>query len=57
MREAFELCAHRPNSHSLNWIDSRIPSAWRSSAGTETYNWILEEGESPFPIGIQRGPD
>ena len=57
MREAFELCAHRPNSHSLNWIDSGTPSAWRSSAGTETYNWILEEGESPFPIGIQRGPD
>jgi alpha-galactosidase len=57
MREAFELCAHRPNSQPLNWIDSRTPSAWRSSAGTETYNWILEEGESPFPIGIQRGPD
>ena len=57
MREAFELCVHKPSSQPMNWTDSRTPSAWRSSARTETYNWILEEGESPFPIGIQRGPD
>jgi alpha-galactosidase len=57
MREAFERYVHRPESEPLNWVDSRTPSAWRSSTGTEAYNWILEEGESPFPIGIQRGPD
>jgi alpha-galactosidase len=56
IRQAFELCVHKPASEPLNWVDSRTPSAWRSSSGTETYNWILEEGESPFPIGIQRGP-
>jgi hypothetical protein len=28
-----------------------------SSGVTQNYEWILEEGESPFPIGIQRGPD
>ena len=57
MREAFELCVHKPDSQPLNWMDGRTPSAWRSSTGPETYNWILEEGESPFPIGIPRGPD
>jgi alpha-galactosidase len=61
VRAAFELYAHKPGSEPVNWpvdwIDSRTPSAWSSpSAGTETYNWILEEGETPFPIGIPRGP-
>ncbi len=56
IRQAFELCVRKPNSQPVNWMDGRTPSAWRSSAGTKTYNWILEEGESPFPIGIQRGP-
>jgi alpha-galactosidase len=57
LREAFEYYAQKPKSEPLDWIDSRTPSAWRSSTGTEAYNWILDEGESPFPIGIQRGPD
>lgn len=58
IREAFDLCVHRPDSQPMNWFDSHTPSAWRSTAGPETYkyNWILEEGESPFPIGIFRGP-
>jgi alpha-galactosidase len=56
MREAFETCVHRPSSEPLDWMESRTPHAWRSSVRPETYNWILEEGESPFPIGIQRGP-
>jgi alpha-galactosidase len=57
LREAFERCVHRPSSEPLDWIESRTPHDWRSSVGPDTYNWILEEGESPFPIGIQRGPD
>jgi alpha-galactosidase len=57
LREAFEQCVHKPNSEPLDWIDTRTASAWRSSARTEAYHWILEEGESPFPIGIQRGPE
>jgi alpha-galactosidase len=64
MRAAFELYAHKPGSEPMNspvnwpldWLDSRTPSAWSSAAGTETYNWILEGGETPFPIGIPRGP-
>jgi alpha-galactosidase len=57
LREAFERCVHRPNSEPLDWIETRSPQAWRSSVGPDTYNWVLEEGESPFPIGIQRGSD
>lgn len=57
VREAFALYVHKPRSEPLDWIENRTPSAWRASARTETYNWILEEGESPFPIGIQRGQD
>ena len=57
LREAFERCAHRPSSEPLDWIETRTPHAWRSSVGEDRYNWVLEEGESPFPIGIQRGPD
>lgn len=56
IRAAFELFVHKPNSQPTDWTDSRTPLAWRSSAGTKNYNWILEEGESPFPIGIQLGP-
>jgi alpha-galactosidase len=57
LREAFERCVHRPSSEPLDWIETRAPHAWRSSVRPYTYDWILEEGESPFPIGIQRGPD
>jgi alpha-galactosidase len=57
LREAFAMCADKPSSEPLNWIENRTPTAWRSAAGTAAYDWILEEGESPFPIGIQRGPD
>jgi alpha-galactosidase len=57
LREAFERCVHRPSSEPLDWIETRTPHAWRSSVRPYNYDWILEEGESPFPIGIQRGPD
>ncbi|HTB97967.1 MAG TPA: hypothetical protein VK716_13225 [Terracidiphilus sp.] len=57
VREAFELCVHKPTSEPLHWTGTRTPSAWRSSAGAIDFNWVLDEGESPFPIGIQRGPD
>lgn len=57
LRDAFELWVQKPGREPLEWVDSRTPSSWRSSAGIDTYNWILEEGESPFPIGVQRGPD
>jgi alpha-galactosidase len=56
LREAFERCIHRPSSEPLDWIETRTPHAWRSSVKPSTYDWILEEGETPFPIGIQRGP-
>jgi len=57
LREAFERCAQRPSSQPTDWLQTRTPQTWRSSTGSDTYNWVLEEGESPFPIGIQRGPD
>lgn len=57
LRDAFELCVHKPDCEPLEWTGTRTPSSWRSSAGTQTYDWILEEGESPFPIGVQRGPE
>jgi alpha-galactosidase len=57
LREAFSRCVHRPSSEPLDWTETRTPHTWRSSVKPFTYDWILPEGESPFPIGIQRGPD
>jgi alpha-galactosidase len=57
LRQAFERIVHKPQSEPLDWIESRTPSEWRASGSSETTNWILDEGESPFPIGIQRGAD
>ena len=57
LREAFERCSHQPSSEPVDWMETRTPHAWRSSVGPGSYEWTLEEGESPFPIGIQRGPD
>jgi alpha-galactosidase len=57
LREAFARCVQRPSSEPVDWVEARTPSLWRSSTGQEAYEWILEDGESPFPIGIQRGPD
>jgi alpha-galactosidase len=57
LREAFARCAAKPTSEPLDWIHTRTPREWRSSSNTDAYRWILPEGESPFPIGVQRGPD
>jgi alpha-galactosidase len=57
LREAFALCVQRSSSEPVDWLDTRTPSTWRSKAGQQEYEWILEDGESPFPIGIQRGED
>ena len=56
-RDAFERCVKQAGSEPLDWTNTRTPASWRSSGVTQNYEWILEEGESPFPIGIQRGPD
>ena len=55
LRQAFELYLNRPAAEPLDWTETRTPQSWQSSQ-LETYQWTLEEGESPFPIGIQRGP-
>lgn len=57
LREAFERLLAKPASEPLDWVKNRTPASWRSSETTQNYEWNLEEGESPFPIGIQRGPD
>ncbi len=57
LRTAFEICVGKEGREPLDWINTRTPAAWRSFDLIEAYEWILEEGESPFPIGIQRGPD
>ena len=53
LRDAFATCVRKPSAEPLDWQQSRTPSTWNGA----TYNWILPEGESPFPIGIQRGPE
>jgi alpha-galactosidase len=57
LRQAFARCVQQPASEPLDWIKTRTPATWRSATTTQNYEWNLEEGESPFPIGIQRGPD
>ena len=57
IREAFARCTEMPASEPLDWLQTRTPASWRVSGATRNYEWVLEEGESPFPIGIQRGPD
>lgn len=57
LREAFAQSLARPASQPLDWIDTRTPAAWQSAGTVQNYDWIQEEGASPFPIGIQRGPE
>jgi alpha-galactosidase len=57
LREAFERCVAKSASEPLDWMKTRTPACWRTSAAVKNYNWIAEEGESPFPIGIQRRED
>jgi alpha-galactosidase len=57
LRNAFERSLQTPESEPLDWLDSRTPAEWRSAIETQTYDWIMREGEDPFPIGIQRGMD
>ena len=57
IRDAFAQCVQAPISKPLDWIETRTPAAWQISGTQDSYQWILPEGESPFPIGIQRGPE
>lgn len=57
LREAFHRCAERYSSQPVDWVQTRSPQTWHSSRGPDTYDWVREEGESPFPIGIPRGPE
>ena len=57
LREAFARYVHRPASEPEDWLETKTPQTWRASGTPESYDWILPEGESPFPIGIQRGAD
>jgi alpha-galactosidase len=57
IRDAFARYVQRPSSEPLDWLNTSAPARWRSASSPGSYNWILPEGESPFPIGIQRGPD
>ena len=57
LREAFALCLRTPESEPHDWLDTRTPAEWRSKNKTQTYDWILTDGEDPLPIGIQRGMD
>jgi alpha-galactosidase len=56
LRDAFTRCLHVEGSEPLDWMDSRTPAEWQYSKNEHSYQWILPEGEDPFPIGIQRGP-
>jgi alpha-galactosidase len=57
IREAFARCIAKPAGQPVDWIKTRTPVSWRSVEAAQNYDWTQEEGESPFPIGIQRGPD
>ena len=57
LRAAFARIVHQQSCEPVDWIDTRTPMLWRSSEKNETFSWVLAEGETPFPIGIQRGPD
>ena len=57
LKEAFARYVHRPASEPVDWLQTRTPRSWKAASAPETYDWTLPEGESPFPIGIQRGPD
>ena len=57
LREAFERCTHTPSSEPVDWLETPTPRSWRAQDATRTYDWIQPEGASPFPIGVQRGPD
>ncbi len=58
IRQAFQLCIQNPASEPLHWTETRTPTSWRSlNKPTQNYQWNLDEGETPFPTGIQRGPD
>jgi alpha-galactosidase len=57
LRNAFQRSLQTPESEPLDWLDSRTPAEWRSATEKQSYNWIMTEGEDPFPIGIQRGMD
>jgi alpha-galactosidase len=50
IREAFARCASGSSSEPLDWIDSRTPGAWRSTAGDKHYSWLEKDGASPFPV-------
>lgn len=57
IREAFELSVLGTGNEPADWLESRTPQLWRTGSTSHEFDWLLPEGASPFPIGIQRGPN
>ena len=57
LRDAFSQIVQETASQPLDWLETRTPAAWKAQGDTATYNWVLPEGETPFPIGIQRASE
>jgi alpha-galactosidase len=57
IRDAFARVFSDTQSQPLDWLETRTPALWQTSGESQGYDWILPEGESPFPIGIPRSTD
>ncbi len=51
IREAFALCATRPQSEPVDWTEARTPELWRDRKGPQRYSWLERAGASPFTLG------
>ncbi|RXH56396.1 Alpha-galactosidase-like protein [Granulicella sibirica] len=50
IREAFAQCAaQQTHSEPADWQASRTPTDWTSGSDHKRYDWLTEEGASPFP--------
>jgi len=57
IREEFSLVVRGTRSEPADWLESRTPRMWSTENTRREFDWLLPEGASPFPIGIQRVSD
>lgn len=50
IRQAFATVAEQPQTEPLDWMESRTPTRWRTHGQAVSYDWLDDDGASPFSI-------
>ncbi len=48
VKKAFEVVAARPSTQPLDWMETNVPTLWRTGSGEQRFQWLDAAGAYPF---------